>query len=353
MGMPFTRPTLQEINDRIKTDLETRLSTSGSFLKRAVVLVLGRVLAGASHLLHGHLDFNSEQIIPDTAIKAYLVRWASIWGINRKAATFSAGPVTMTGTNGSVITAGSLFTRDDGAQYEAQADATIAGGTIDVTVQALLAGVDGDLDPGVELNLVSPIAGVDSTGTVAGPDGVTGGNDEESDEDLLGRLLDRLQTPPLGGADQDYEKWAKEVAGVTRVWVYPLYLGPGTVGVTFVRDDDDPIIPDNTAVGVVADYIETKRPVTAHVTVFAPVADPINFTIHIEPDSAEIRAAIEAELKDMIFREGVPAGTILLSHMNEAISIAKGEVDHVLSSPVADQVSAAGHLAQMGVITWV
>lgn len=350
--MGFNRPTLQEINDRIKTDLETRLSAAGAFLRRSVILVVGRVLAGSSHLLHGHLDFISRQVLPDTAIKSYLERWASIWGINKKPATFAGGTVVMTGTDGSLIPQFTLFVRSDGVQYESQADAIIAGGTANVSLQAVIAGSNGEADAGVELTLVSPIAGVDSAGVVD-PNGITGGNDEETTEELRGRLLERIQEPPLGGADQDYRLWAKSVPGVTRVWVYEEYLGPGTVAVTFVRDNDNPVIPDPSEVQEVADYIQTVRPVTAHVIVFSPIPDPIDFTISIFPDTPEIRTAIEAELTDMIYREAEPGGTILLSHMNEAISIAKGEIDHTLSAPVADFVSPIGHLPQMRAIRWV
>src|SRR5262249_40296307 len=121
--------------------------TAGSFLRRSVILVIGRVLAGASHLLHGHLDFISNQVLPDPAIKSYLERWASIWGILKKPATFSSGTVVMTGTDGSLIPAFTLFVRNDGVQYASQADATIVGSAVNVTVQAIVAGITGDADP--------------------------------------------------------------------------------------------------------------------------------------------------------------------------------------------------------------
>lgn len=348
----FNRPSLYDINGRIKTDLETRLSATGAFLRRSVILVIGRVLAGASHLLHGHLGFISQQVLPDTAIKAYLERWAGIWGIKKKPATFAGGVLRLTGSNGVLIPQFTLFVRSDGVEYESQADTTIVNGTAEISIEALVAGSKGEADPGVELALLSPIAGVNSSGVVD-LTGITGGNDEEATEELRGRLLERIQEPPLGGADQDYILWAKSVPGVTRVWVYPLYNGPGTLGLTFVRDNDNPIIPDVSEVQEVADYIESVRPVTAHVSVFAPIPDPIDFTISVFPDTPAIRTAIEAELTDMIYREAEPGGTILLSHMNEAISIAKGEVDHRLDAPFVDFVSPLGHLPQMGTITWL
>lgn len=348
----FNRPTLETLIERTKQDFESRLETKGSVLRRALIAVEGRVMAGASHLMHGHLDFISEQIMPDTAIKTYLRRWASIWNVEPTEATYASGTVEMTGTNGTVIPEGSLLRRSDDIEYESQEDATISGGTADLTVEAFEAGENGNADSGVQLTLVSPISGVNSTGTV-GEDGIAGGNNEESDESLLSRLLDRIQYPPMGGSEADYKKWAREVAGVTRVWVYPEWLGPGTVGVTFVRDDDEDIFPSAAEVEEVQDYIDEQRPVTAHVTVFAPIPDPIDYNITLTPSTEAVKAAVEAELEDMTFRDAEPAGTILLSRMNEAISIADGETDHVLNSPVVNHTSAAGHLPVMGTVTWV
>lgn len=350
--MAFNRPTLKELNDRIAADFKSWFQATGAFLRRSLIIVLSKVLAGASHLMHGHLSYIAEQVMPDTAT-TNLERWASIWKIPRKAATFASGNLSMTGVDGSTIPATTIFSRSDGVQYGVQADATIASGVVTVSLLALEAGSLGEADAGTELTLVSPIAGVDSTGVVA-VGGLTGGNDEETIEALRARLLERIANPPLGGTENDYIKWAKEVPGVTRAWCFPNYYGPGSVGVTFVRDNDASIIPDGSEVTEVADYLETKRPITANVITFAPIADPIDFTIHISPDTAAIRAAVQAELSDMIFRDGTPkGGTILLSHMDEAISLATDENDHVMSSPTVNHVSLSGYLPQLGTITWV
>jgi hypothetical protein len=66
--MPFTRPTLAELVDRIQNDLTTRFALTGTALRRSVVNVLARVEAAATHLLHGHLEFLSQQLFPDTSI---------------------------------------------------------------------------------------------------------------------------------------------------------------------------------------------------------------------------------------------------------------------------------------------
>lgn len=349
--MPFQRPTLNEIIERTFSDLTSRLSLKGALLRRSVVGVLARVLAGASHMLHGHLDWIAKQAIPDTADE-WLPRWASIWGISRKAAEFSEGEVTFSGTvNGTAIPAGTVLRRSDDIEYQTTADATLSAGAATAPVQAVTAGSVGNADSGAVLTIVNPIANVNSDATVAAG-GITNGTDVESDDSLRARMLARIQQPPHGGADFDYEAWALEVPGVTRVWVYPLHLGPGTVGITFVRDGDDPIIPDETEVEAVQEYIDERRPVTADAVVFAPVAEELDFEISITPATEAVKAAIQAELADLIEREAEPGGTLYLSRINEAISIAAGEFDHTLVSPTADVVYETGHLATMGEITW-
>jgi uncharacterized phage protein gp47/JayE len=139
---------------------------------------------------------------------------------------------------------------------------------------------------------------------------------------------------------------------VTRAWVFPQWMGAGTVGVFFVRDGDESIFPDEAEVAIVADYIDERRPVTAEVYVQAPTALPVDLTISIAPDSVAIREAISATLADLIDREGEPGGKLLLSHINEAISLAAGEVDHVLTVPATDVQADAGEMPTLGAITW-
>jgi uncharacterized phage protein gp47/JayE len=135
--------------------------------------------------------------------------------------------------------------------------------------------------------------------------------------------------------------------------VEPLAYGTGTVVVRFVRDDDvGGPIPDAGEVAAVQGYLDMVRPVTATVTVLAPVATPQDFTIALSPDTAAIRTAVQAELADLYTRAAVPAGTMLISQQREAISIATGEVDHVMTVPAANQDYLTGELPTLGVITW-
>lgn len=351
--MSYPRPTLQQLIDRAVADIETRLPGVDARLLRSNLNVLARVHSGAVHGLYGFLVWLSRQLMPDTAEVEHMDRWASIWGVTRKSAAKAQGPVTFTGTDNTVIPAGTELQRSDGTAFTTDAEVTIAGGSVDADVTASAGGTAGNTAEGSSLSLVNPIAGVNASATV-GTGGIVNGTDTETDDALRQRLLARIQQPPHGGADFDYVNWALEVAGVTRAWAYPLELGLGTVTVRFVVDDDpDGIIPDADQVQDVQDHIDDRRPVTADVTVVAPTAVPLDFEISdLDPVSQTVKDAIEASLKDLLRREAEPGGTILISHIREAISIAAGEHDHVLVSPNADVTHNTGEIATMGVITW-
>lgn len=350
--MPFNRPTLQDLLDRARADIESRLPGADAALRRRVLDVLARTHAGAAHGLYAYLDWIARQVFVDSAEAEILERHAANYGVNRRAGAAATGNVVFTGTSGTLIPVGLILQRADGAQYRVQQSVAIAAGTASIPVSASLNGVAGNADTGVALTVTTPITGVSGAATIAAP-GLAGGVAPEDDDSLRARTLRRIQQPPQGGAARDYVSWALEVPSVTRAWVYARELGAGTVVVRFVMDNKvGSSIPNAGEVALVQAYIDARRPVTADVTVAAPTPVSLNFTIQLLPDAAATRIAVETELRDMLFRDAQPGGTILLSHLREAISIAAGEADHILTAPGANVIYTTGQMPIFGVITW-
>lgn len=359
--MPFTRPTLADLITRIKGDIRGRLEISGSLLRRAMADVLGTVWAGAVHSLYGYLDWLSKQIFGDTAESAQLLRMAALYGLTPTAATYATGNVTATGTNGTVIPVGTILRLDSVTSYSVTTAQTIASGTATLSVQAVFAGAAANVPAATALTFESPIDGVSISATVA-TGGIAGGADEETTDAFRARYLLRLQEPPEGGADQDYEAWALAVAGVassvTRAWVYPNELGLGTVVVRFVEDGNaSSIFPNSTDVATVQAALNAERPIAAVVTAEAPTQLAVAFSIHLVPSNATTQAAVTAELTDLFKRvaepgDGAGRGTVLLSAIRTAIGIAAGVADYSMTAPAADVVPAVGQLATLGTITW-
>jgi uncharacterized phage protein gp47/JayE len=350
--VPFERPTLTDLVTRISADIKSRLSLVSPALRRSVRSILARVFAGAVHMLHGHLEYLGRQLFADQSDDVYLVRQASLYGLSKSPATFATGAVVLTGSNGTSIPAGTVLRRADDVEYTTQYNVTISLGTAAVDITAVLADTASNADAGTVLTFESPISGADAEATVTGG-GLVGGADQETTEALRTRLLQYLRNPPEGGAEEDYRTWALAVAGVTRVWVYPRADGAGTVTVRFMRDNDvGSGFPSGGEVTEVQTYIDERRPVTAAVTVLAPVAKTWNFTIAGTPDTADVRAAVEAEIADLFLREGEPGETIKLWKVEDAINDAAGLTDYTLTSPAADLTHAAGELPAVGTFTW-
>ncbi|AUZ85782.1 baseplate J/gp47 family protein [Methylophaga nitratireducenticrescens] len=354
--MAFNRPTLSEIIKRAEADIDARLPSLDAKLQIAVIDAVVNGVAAVAHGLYGNLDYLSKQILPDSAEQDFLRRHAHWWGIFENEETPATGHLTVQGVNGNVVDKDAIWQRSDGAQFTVDEEVPIIGGVASVAITAVEVGQAGNTAAGVTLSVTSPLPGVTSQ-AVTDSNGLSGGTDIEDDDSLRDRLQDRVQRPPHGGAKYDYEKWGKDISGVTRVWSFPLWFGDGTVGVFFTRDDDANIIPDTAEVATVQDYIDTVRPVTAQATVMAPSAQSQDMIIQISPSTTVVQNAIEASLKD-VFRleaqveDGEGSGTILISHIREAISIASGESDHVLINPTSNITLAKGQLATLGDITW-
>lgn len=351
--MPFIRPSLSELHERIKADIQAHLPGADVELRRGNLGVLAKVHAGAQHTIYGYLVRQALQLMPDSAEAEFLERHAGIWGVERKPAAKAQGQARFTGADGAVIPAGAELRRSDDRRFTVDAEAAIGGGEAVAAVTAVEAGADGDTAGGSSLRLVGYLAGVDQAAAVESA-GLAGGADPESDDSLRRRILARIQQPPAGGAQHDYAAWALAVPGIAKAYCYPQRMGVGTVGVAVLADDGQGgwTIPGQAAVDAVAAYIDPLRPVTAEVHVFSPAAAPLDFDIRVTPDASEVRTAVQAELTDLIQRESEPEGAILISHIREAISIAAGEADHTLLSPTANVGAAAGQIITMGEITW-
>lgn len=355
--MPFSRPLLTDLINRTRNDIVSRLS-SPDLLRRSNAEVFTKALAGIAHGLYGYLDWLSAQLIYDTAETFMLERWASIWGISRLAATQATGSVVFTGSIGAVIPINTAMTAYDGVQYQASAAVTFTGTSATVPIIALTSGSLGNRTAGQNITLGATVAGVQSVGVASA---LTGGADIESDDSLRSRFLTRVKQPPQGGCKNDYINWTLAQAGVTRAWCYPLEdpagILPtllGAVTVRFMMDNTySNGIPLTADITRISNALALLKPVTANLTVSAPTSVPLNFTITgLNPSSADVKAAVTQSLSALIAAEASPGGTIYLSHIREAISIAYGEVDHTLTSPSANVSNTTGNITTMGTITW-
>lgn len=347
--MPYARPTLAELRARIAADYSARLGI-GPLLPRSVLLGLSQSDAGQSHGQHGHIAYVAEQIFPDTADAEHLERIASSYGITRRPATPAIGLVEFTGSAGTAIPLGTILSRTDGVQFATTvATAIEGGGTVEVEVEATSEGATTNTEPATVLELVSPIVGVDGEATVASG-GLGQGADRETDDRLRDRLLDERRNPPVCGSLAAYRQAALSVPGVTRAWAIDNHMGLGTVGIAVVEDDSPtgPTPSSATLAAVEAAVEEIRQVGTTAIYVFGPGLQALDPEIQLEPNTAAVQSSVADSIEALLLAETAPGAELLRSHVSEAISLAAGEVDHVLDVPAANVTPPAGTILVLG-----
>lgn len=348
--MSYVRPTLSELATQIENDIYTRFGSSSRPVRFSVNKILSRVIAGAVHLTYGYIDFCMKQIIVDSASSEYLDRWALVWGLQRKLPNKSEGLVIFSGNDGAKIPAFTQIQTSDNFLFQTLFDAVIQNGVALVKIQAMIPCADGNMQGGIALNLVSPISNIESN-CVLDVNGTFNGTDIESDDSLRVRILDRIRNAPCAGNKKDYETWCLQVPGVTRAWCYPQYLGDGNVGLSFVRDNDENIIPNEEQLKQVYNTISSVMPCTALLKVFSPTQNVVDFTIKSTDISVDAKKQISDQLKFLFFNIANPSCTIYISDILESLASIKTIQRISLISPTQDIALDDKSVGIVGVIT--
>lgn len=358
--MALSRPTLSALYARVQADLVALAQTGGAILRRSVEWVLARIVALLAHGLYAYIDDRAKQSFPDTADEAGVRRWGAIFGVPENPATAATGSVIFTGTNGTSVAAGTEI-RIGTALYTTDSSGLVSGGTLTRAVTASATGEAGNAPEDATGTLTNPIAGVDSTVTVAAG-GLTGGTDDEALEAYRTRVLNRMQNPPRGGTAADYTAWISETPTVSvfKSWVYPAGDGVGTVAAAFVVTDGGGTgfaLAGSGEVSDVQDYVDALRPADMRsFRAYTPTGEALNLTIDLTVASgavlATVRAAIQASLEAMLGAESEPETTLPLSRISEAISTTAGEQSHTIDSPLTSPTPSTGAMFTSVVITW-
>ena len=367
--MPWETPDLPTVRRRNRDYISSRLKIA--MVPNSITRVVSDAHGGMAHLCLQHQDWLADQLMPDRSETEWLDRHARMWLNNadgtkgRKAPTPASGYAKFTGDEGTVMAVDTelrIGTIGTGVLYRTASNAAIGDGPTTVPVIAIDAGSAGNLDPGDSLFIITPIVGVESTATVVEMDG---GTDQETDDELRVRVLERIRKPPMGGDADDYVQWALAYPGVTRAWCSPKEMGLGTVTVKFMMDAlraSNQGFPELEDVERVQSWIDKLRPVTAIDTfVVSPLREPISFTlVGLEPNDGSTLALIEEAVKEMLLEKAAPAyaldgiaqeaQTIYAAWVSEAVS-SVAAVDHFTLVMSDHPMPTKGHLAVLGNIT--
>ena len=173
-----------------------------------------------------HLDLHGQQV--------HLIRHP---------ATFAKGFVVITGEPGTEIEAGTILAtpatdRTDSYEFVTDVFCVIGeNGVVTAAVTALESGPESNVPANVITIMDDPMPEISS---VTNPEPVTGGADEESDDDFYDRIaMEYANSNTFLGNDNDYIRWAKE-AGAGDCIVDDVSEGPGTVKLVLVDTNGQP-----------------------------------------------------------------------------------------------------------------
>ena len=241
------------ILDRIGITLQTR---EGSFTYDTVSPVafeVWRLMMTLDELITAfYVDENSGK---------YLDMHAELLDLARRQGTKSAAVIHFTGKDGVTVPAGTAFFTSAGLQFDLVYDVTLADGKGTGYLQAADVGDWYNVDACEIAQILRNISGIVSFENEA----AVGGTDPETDANLFERIDNKRKNPSTSGNENHYKEWALSRDGVGGVKVTGLWKGPGTVRVLIVDYDWQPAEP--AVITDCCDYIQTKRPVGADVTV--------------------------------------------------------------------------------------
>ena len=160
------------------------------------------------------------------------------------------------------------------------------------------------------LGPILPIDALSDLKTAALTDIIISGSDDEDDDSLRARYFDEKTAKRFGGNIAQYRSWVNALDGVGACQVYPVWAGGGTVKVSVVDSQYDPLSID--ALDIIQQAIDPTKdgqglgtaPIGHIVTVSTPEKVVINVAATVQTAAGftleELKPLIEEELQRYI-----------------------------------------------------
>lgn len=393
--MSLSTPSTSQLADGLVAQISASIGQSVPLLPKSFVAVLAKALAGVLVLLYkyvGTVFLNmfvayasaDETIINGVRVRP-LVEHGRLIGVGDPlAATRAEHTVNVSVLNqaGSLPSASQLLFPATGVLYLTTSAVALNAAVVSVTMRAASdqaggggEGSIGNLTAGDVVSFANPLPNVATNATVTAR--TVDGADAESTDAYRGRVVERFQRKPQGGAYADYEQWAEGVAGIVAAYPYTS-ADPGEVNVYVeVSSTLDPDgIPSVGKRAEVADAIEfdsdglaTRRPAGAAVNVL-PITR-LGFDVTITGLAADDEPAAEAAVESAVdeylrSREPFIVGLSFLPRRDRVtLASISGVVDDAVSSlggtvttvelelsaaPIVAKTLSNGELAKLGSI---
>ncbi len=134
--------------------------------------------------------------------------------------------------------------------------------------------------------------------------------------------------------------WAREVPGVSRAWAWDAWHGPGTVGLAWLYDDREDIVPTREDLKTMEQYLFCHKHPATGVMVGKPGGIEVwpvqvrlikvHLSIRLTPDSQVNRNAVRANLT-ALQKTLTPGQMLPVSSLRTAIGMTSGITDYFLN----------------------
>jgi hypothetical protein len=296
--------TLNEEIEFVVNNIESQANIQDS---DQTIIAQGYAFGGFNYLLGRFIADIQKNVSPENAYSekdggSLEVFGRFVLGRDPIPATQGQYQVTVTGSDGGTVVAGTQL-RDDGNNlFEVETTVVISGTSGVVDVVSLTAGTSAKLSAGQILFFTGPIDLINSEAEVLSV--TTEPFDDESLEDYRAKIKSRELAQRSGGSPADFRNWSFDVAGVRNSYIYLIL--PNICNF-YIEADTNDFIASQALLDAVEEVVEFnpdttlpdsqrgRRPITTFQVNYISVA-PLNVDIELVnlKDSSDIPAVTEA-----------------------------------------------------------
>ncbi|MGN1131684.1 MAG: baseplate J/gp47 family protein [Ruminococcus sp.] len=288
-----------------------------------------RVLAGEIFNIGTELEWFKRQMFPSTATGNYLDYHAKERGLSRRGSNCASGYVYFTleyaiDTDVTIPSGTKLTTLGKNPlRFVTTGTGVIKSGTTYTKVHTVAE--KGGKEYNVPANAIcAAITTIKNINVIKNLEPMTGGTDEESDDELRERLLYLYRNHNNGTNIAYYKALAESVDGVHSAGVVPRNRGVGTVDIFIAKDAST---ADSALISKVQSIVSTQREVNVDATVLSASTAYVNVGVAIEVeqgyDSDEVKSNCDAVVREYVASLGV-GKSCFMSRVGEKIQNVEG-----------------------------
>ena len=278
-------------------------------------------------------------IWPMTSYDEYLDYHAEVRGIYRKEAQYATGEITITGTPGTVIPMGYMFSTESkngvaSKDYVTTEECVIGEeGTVTVPAKATTAGIIGNT---AAHTIVVNTSSFDDITGITNNEPFKDGIEEEDDESLYERIKEynQIQGDRGTGNPSDYKRWAESVPGTGTAKVIRPTDTSGIVTIILTDGNGDPASEDLCTdvynyIMSPADENSRLAPCGAFLKVMPPQTQMITITGILELTSGDIESVTSTFVDrfKVYLEEAISHGEVLYHRVCNILGDIEGVYD--------------------------